>query len=158
MADCLFFFLTSFHFLLCHCTLYSFSLFPSFLYKFPVVSLRSFRFVSLIYLPLFLFMLRLVDAITALSRTTTFVRICARHPLRMRGSPPQSPFVRCNIYFFFHNIYAFSCLSLSQQYLCQRRILRYMRPSTAACPAWGYGDKGIEIVKGEEKNTLCWAD
>jgi hypothetical protein len=28
----------------------------------------------------------LVEAITASSRTTTFHRICARHPLRMRGS------------------------------------------------------------------------
>jgi hypothetical protein len=31
-------------------------------------------------------------AITASSRTTTFLRICARHPLRMRGVRPMRPF------------------------------------------------------------------
>jgi hypothetical protein len=29
--------------------------------------------------------------VTASSRTTTFLRICARHPLRMRGVPPPPP-------------------------------------------------------------------
>ncbi len=40
----------------------------------------------------------------------------------------------------------------------QKHILRDRRPSTAALPSLlGGGNKGDELVSGEEKNILYWA-